>query len=242
MKQRVYIAIPTLDGRIEAGLTHLLCLAERMNADERCPWWFQKELFVGYSPVDWMRNAIFQSFLESDCDRLWMLDADILPPPSAFEILTLKDPIVAGQVTGYKMADDGRGIVLQVCAYEWQDGTLASIIPTDEDREIGAAGAGCLVVGRDVLEDERMRVCADPPESERDDDWAPAIYQVQTQPWGRLVDTGDVDFCRRAVQCGYRIRLWGKEMFGQRESLDLRDVHLYGERCARAAALEKVAV
>jgi hypothetical protein len=77
-----------------------------------------------------------------------------------------------------------------------------------------------------------MRYAEDIPEDLRNEQWVPAIYRVQYEPWGALKMTGDVDFCLRAKGCGYRVTLWSQEMFGQKEHLDLRDVAAYGARCA----------
>jgi hypothetical protein len=121
MKRKVYIAVPAVDGTNNVSLTHFLCAAERNSFDAKCPWAFEKAFYVGYKPVAFMRNAIFGDFLKSDCERLWMLDADIVPPPRAFEMLDVQDDIVAGGMPGYKAGANGNGIVLQVLAYDQRE-------------------------------------------------------------------------------------------------------------------------
>ena len=69
MTRKVFIAIPTLDGKIGAALTRFLCAAERMTVDAGCPWAFVKGFYHGYRPVAYMRNAICKDFLDTDCEQ-----------------------------------------------------------------------------------------------------------------------------------------------------------------------------
>jgi hypothetical protein len=71
-----------------------------------------------------------------------------------------------------------------------------------------------------------MRLCRDT------DGNPPAIFRLLVEPWGQVTMTADLYFCQRARECGYTITLWPDELFGQYETLDLRDVVTYGARCA----------
>lgn len=235
MKREVYIAVPTTDRKVDAALAHTLCEAERRSADSDCPWAFSKAFYLSYKPVDYMRNAIFGDFLASDAELLWMLDADVIPPPHAFDMLDVDADIVAGVIPGMKTGVNG-GLVIRCLAFDMRDGQLESIDPMTHSPEVDAAGAGAMLIRRHVLEDTRMRLSEDPPEGTRPSNWAPAIYMVRYEPWGALKMTGDVDFCMRAKELGYTLRLWPSEMFGQTETLDLREVAAYGARCAADAA------
>ena len=232
MKRSVYIAVPTLDGKFGSALTQFLCVADRLTRDPASSWSFTKGFYRGYRPVAYMRNAICRDFLESGCERLWFLDSDIIPPPDAFALLDVEDDIVAGAVPGYKPAADGNGLVVNLLAYERSNGTHDSIALPEEARHVDAAGTGCMLIHRRVLEDDRMRLCVDGPEDGRPDNWAPAIFRMVTEPWGAVKMTADLNFCQRARECGYTITLWPDQLFGQYETLDLRDVLSYGARCA----------
>ncbi len=239
MKRHVFIAVPTLDGKVTAALTHFLCAAESMNHDPSSKWSFSKAFYLGYKPVDYMRNSQFRDFLASDCERLWLLDADIMPPMRGFELLDVDADIVAGAIPIYKGAAAGNGIALQLAAFERDGDDWTPLTATgDTVREIDGAGAGCMVIKRRVLEDARMRHAPDLPKQWQRDGWCPSIYRVRTEPWGQLMTTGDLDLCKRAKALGYSIKLWPHQLWGQSETLDLRDVAAYGARCAATA--EKV--
>lgn len=233
MKQKIYIAIPTTDGNVNASLAQLTCAAERMNGADDCPAEFTVRYFVGYRPVAFMRNSIFGAFLASDADALLMYDQDVVPPAGALRMLGIEGDIVAGMIPGGKAPAEGPGFVVQILAFSGNPlQPIEYPEPGTVNRYVDAAGAGAMLIRRHVLEDPRMRLIDDPPENERGRGWCPAIYDVPLTPWGELKTTGDIDFCLRARGCGYRVSLWTQELFGQRESLDLRDVVAYGARCA----------
>lgn len=235
MKRGVYIAVPALDGYVRAELSALLSGAERLSLDPDYPLRFHKQIFTGYRPVEFMRNSVFAAFLSSDCERLWMLDSDIMPPDGAFGILDEPGDIVGGMVTGHTRAEDGEGIVLQLYAFSRRaTGEWDTVPPPEETVEVDAVAGGCMVIHRQVLEDDRMRLDADVMRDRRSTD-PPALYRIVTDDAGRISSTGDVDLCWRARALGYSVKLWAGEMFGQRESLDLRDVAAFGARCASSA-------
>ena len=181
--------------------------------------------FHGYRPLEFMRNAICQDFLDSDCDRLWFLDADMVPPANAGTILDCNSDIVAGTVIGYKQDKTNGGILLQILA--WTDDPWRSVKPSDRPMDVAAAGTGSMVIHRRVLEDPHILLeptAADAP--------APAIFRRRFLPWGAVDMTADLDFCERARGLGYRITLW-PGIYGQLETLNLLDVSLHAARLAR---------
>ena len=233
MKRKVLIAVPSVDGNVGVHVAHFLCQAEKLNADPDCPFTFNRLLLVGYKPVEYMRNSLCRAFLETDAELLWMMDADMVPPPHAVKMLEVDADMVAGAVIGYKAGENGDGIALRWLAYTRTNGVMTSIRPAPGQQEIDGAGTGSLIIHRRVIEDSRLRLAPDPPEEQRDAKWAPAVFRMPTKPWGEKETTADLDFCGRARDLGYRIVLWADEMFGQTETLNLTDVYGYGIECMR---------
>ena len=69
------------------------------------------------------------------------------------------------------------------------------------DRELmtaGAAGTGAMIIKRHVLEDPKMR-------HSPDEKGVPCIFQTPRSPSGFCLATDDLDFCRRAVDAGYKL-------------------------------------
>lgn len=235
MKRKVLIAMPVVDGRNCIQMTHFLCHAERLSHDPDFPWEFYRLLLYGYRPVEYMRNTICRRFLESDCERLWMIDDDIVPPPGAMRLLDVEADIVAGAVMGYTSSHDESELAMRILSYTREGGHWQTIMPGRGVREIDGAGTGSLLINRRVLEDPAMHLIPDLAPEQRDEKWAPAIFQMPRTPWGDKITTADLNFCGRAKDLGYSIKVWQDQVWGQWETLNLTDVVAYGTGCAKRA-------
>lgn len=154
------------------------------------------------------RNEVVKGFLDRGSTQwLLMIDSDQILPVSAFDKLVAaahekERPVVAGMYFGtlpnpagllptpvphfYRRADDGI-MVTPVVDY-----------PQDKLIEIDAAGTGCLLVHRSVL--EKIREHADPSEG---DAWC---WFRDLPLEGNWVGE-DIYFCRRIRSLGFPI--WG---------------------------------
>ncbi len=129
------------------------------------------------------RNNIVREFMASGAERLWMLDADTVPPQN-LSILEYDEPIVCGVYAGYST----QGVVWHVYKHLGLDKfghhRYGSMPKKSWPRErlfgADAAGTGCMVIHRSVF--EGMRV--DP------------FHQTRRKD-GRL-GTEDFNFCREA--------------------------------------------
>lgn len=115
--------------------------------------------------VDWARNALVEEFLTKypDCEWMFWLDSDVLPPPDAIaKLMAMNLPIVSGLYRARNVAfsEDSGGwpIVAGNFVRENHDGrdelrvkqigefTPGEVVPVD------ATGMGCLLVHRRVFE------------------------------------------------------------------------------------------
>jgi len=83
-KIRVYCAVPTT-GTIADSQTYFWRMAEKKYADQIEFVW--PELCVRRIFHDAARNAHVEDFLATDCDILFFLDSDVVPPPDLFDIV-----------------------------------------------------------------------------------------------------------------------------------------------------------
>ncbi len=151
------------------------------------------------------RNEIVQGFLDSGCDYLFFVDADMGIPKNAIERLMSvahadERPIVAGlcfaqRDTGFSEDDYSTTFdiipTVQVWNVEDDDEVLSFSIVTDYPRdtvcEIDATGGACVLIHRGVL--EKMR-------SEFGDHWfTPITNRLTGGPFGE--DTSFFLRCRR---------------------------------------------
>ena len=158
------------------------------------------------------RNEIVQGFLDSDCDYLFFVDADMGIPKNAIERLMSvahadDRPIVAGlcfaqRDTGFSEDDYSTTFdiipTVQVWNVEDDDEVLSFSIVTDYPRdtvcEIDATGGACVLIHRGVL--EKMR-------ADCGDHWFTPIANKRTGgPFGE-----DTSFFLRCRQLGIPVHM-----------------------------------
>lgn len=212
--QRIMVGVPTHSGRVDYRLAKWL--AEIANAKAA------KISFKPYtSPVEFARNCLVKSFLESDCEKLWMIDDDLAPPDAAWAMASTPGDIVSGlYLVPFRHPDTGQWRVMPT-AYKETGGVLHSLEMPQQagPYPVDAAGTGCLIISRKVLEDTRMRfVNTDNPT-----DPVPAVFQYQRAPNGRDIMGEDIDFTRRATKLGYSVVLDTRFMYDHRKECSLKD-------------------
>jgi hypothetical protein len=115
-----------------------------------------------YFGHDFARNEYVERFLDSDCDVLWFLDSDVIPPPHIFDLLTIhanKNWLAAGApyplwlplrgsgemgvvFTSYKgNAPDERGV----------HGLVMSDCPKTGTEWVDGLATGCLFLRRELF-------------------------------------------------------------------------------------------
>jgi hypothetical protein len=180
-------------------------------------------------PVEFARNLLVQEFLKTDCDRLWFLDADMLPaPPFSARILDIEGDIVGAAVP---IIRSNQIITNTFLRNDNSPSGVGTAIPTDPTvtmiEGVDAVGTGCMVIKRKVLEDSRMRL----PGEYRDQkgkkqhlgkDDAPPIFRFRRKPNGAPLSGEDVDFCLRAKKLGYSVTADYNMDFGHLHLHDIR--------------------
>lgn len=217
--QKIMLGIPTASNKINAGLAEFLCWLFGCGVPG-----FEFEITMPKQrfPHHYARNLCVKTFLESDCDKLWFIDDDIQPTPRMLRVLEHDADIVSGMYHVLRMNKgetcyDPRPLLFRVGPTGDAAGFLFDKPDGEEDlvRPVDAAGAGCLLIKRAVLEDPRMWYSTkyrglDGADLDYMDEnlpdnpkWAPPVFRHNWKPGGDELRSEDIDFCWRARQFGY---------------------------------------
>lgn len=83
---KIYMGIPSMGDRWDFQNYSLRELEKRYAGEVELVY---PERLCHRFGHDFARNEIVEEFLESDCDILWFLDADIAPPPHVLDLVTI---------------------------------------------------------------------------------------------------------------------------------------------------------
>jgi len=188
----VLIAVPH-QGNIRVELSKLLSDLEQRE---------DHEVHYSYSqPVDTNRNKIVNYFLEeTEHDTLIMVDSDIIPPDNFTEILDYEfdiiSPVVFSTREGvpYPVATD----LGEDGSYRMHDGEFGELI------DVEGVGTGCIAIKREVLED------IDQP-----------VFEFEMNQKGELDTSEDFNFCKKANNAGYSVKVATKYACGHITEVDL---------------------
>ena len=174
---KIYLRVPT-NTRVDRELTNWLMWmgSQRETIDAGIHYTHSHGVHVH-------RNAIVHNFLQSDYTHLWFIDADTVPPRH-LRFLEYVDqcPVLCLPYAGYVA---GKGKVWHVYRLDAKMGKWISLYrdrwpePEKPVFKTDAAGTGCMIIRRDVLEKGRL---PDP------------FYLTWAGP-GQIV-TEDLNFCR----------------------------------------------
>lgn len=115
-----------------------------------------------YFGHDFARNETVEKFLESDCDVLWFLDSDVIPPPHIFDLITLhgnKNWLAAGAPYPMWLNIPGtseRGVCFSAYNGKAPDergvqGLVMSSCPKTGTEWVDGLATGCLFLKRELF-------------------------------------------------------------------------------------------
>ena len=158
-KIKIYMGLPSMGERLDYQ-TYVLRDIEKRYADEvelvypeRCCHRFMH---------DFARNEIVEEFLNSDCDVLWFLDADVAPPPHILDLVTVhanKNWLVAGAPYPLWLMTPGTNdLGVQYTVYNGsaptesgQRGFALTNVPKQGVEWVDGLATGCLFIRREVF-------------------------------------------------------------------------------------------
>lgn len=156
---KVYMGIPSLGTRSD-----LQCYALReieRNFSDRVELVYPKQCTHRVFH-DFARNAIVEEFLESDCDILWFLDADVVPPTGILEMVV--NPQQPWELAGapypiWMAARENAPQQIVFTCYVKENGKLRiSDVPRNQGRAlVDGLATGCLFIKREVFQNPELK-------------------------------------------------------------------------------------
>lgn len=153
---RIYMGIPSTGDRLDAQNYMLRRIEKRYAGRIELVY---PDVFVSRIFHDFARNKYVEQFLASDCDALWFLDADILPPDRVLDLVAdyFDDWDLAGAPYPVWMQQEGfEDKQITYCVYRSQDGKpglYPGAVPLNGGIDyVEGMATGCIFIKRHVLE------------------------------------------------------------------------------------------
>ena len=194
--ERIFVAMPSFDGMCTTGLAHL-CYEFGRESDK-----FVVARLDGVKGIPAARNFLTEKFLESDCDRIWFLDDDVIPPDNLAELLHVEGDIVGATYRCLQKGLTGATSIQR----------MPPDLPDKGVHPVAYVPFGSVLIDRRVFEDEKMLL-------------GPANWyrEVLDSQWNMMI-SDDVDFCSRASEAGYDTVCVAHVEFGHKKLVDLNVV------------------
>lgn len=211
-KTKIYMGLPSTGWRNDVQ-HYALRAIEKEFAD--CIELVYPDKFIQRIFHDFARNGIVEQFLETDCDILWFLDADVVPP---VEVLNLvkehKDKwMVAGAPYPVFMQPEGEDFLQVVmCVYDHNgQGLHAANVPTKGTGFVAGLATGCMFIKREVF-------------AELKKPYFEFKYDPETR---RPIEGEDLGFCFKMHDLGYEFFTDYAMVCRHMKEIDLYDVNNY---------------
>lgn len=216
----VMVAIPNMGSMISTPLALWLNHLQYKNMDPKCGFFFKIYVPNDLQPIEWARNQCVIEFMrDTFYKRLWFIDADMIPPANAMDLLDFDENLVSGMAfiwTSETVNDEGFYAPphMKANAFTYNPGkdNFTSIVPKGgKPFYCDAAGASAMLIKRTVLE-------------EMPEPW----FRYPRDPYGRGLRGEDLDFCKRLNERGVKVMYVPAVLFGHIKTLELKQVVNYG--------------
>lgn len=153
------------------------------------------DIFVSRIFHDFARNKYVEQFLASDCDILWFLDSDVLPPDRVLDLVTEhgdKWDLAGAPYPVWMTVDGYEDKQVLFCVYKALEGSTklhAAKIPFDGSTDfVEGIATGCIFIKRKVLEEMTK-----------------PYFEFKYNEEDRSMTEGeDLGFCLKANKLGYK--------------------------------------
>ncbi len=204
-KRMVYICIPNF-GNVRIELVKRLLYWYKTSEHD-----IRFNFLQGALPLDNARSQCVKNFMEISNhpeDRLWFIDADIVPPFNGLDTLMSHDKDVVGLLCFMmKPDDDGQPVPLPIAIRYNSDKKYVVYFDGEGLTEVDALGGGCIMSKRKVFEAIGGRP-----------------FEFHYYPDGTLKLVGDYDFCQKVQKAGMKVYVDFNSLCGHVKEIDLKDV------------------
>lgn len=217
---KVFLGIPSTGERSDAQIYTLRKLEEKYKDKIKLVY---PEIFVGRIFHDFARNAYVEEFLKSDCDILWFLDSDIVPPIDILDIVTEHQDEwkLAGAPYPVFITPSGmQGPQVVFTVYRRDErGFYPTEIPTQGIDRVDGIATGCLFIKKEVI--KRL-----------EKPYFEFKYDTETR---EIKEGEDLGFCRKVNDLGYKFFVDYSKVCKHYKKVCLLDVNNYAIQYANNA-------
>lgn len=219
-KTKVYVAIPSV-GTVSDLMPYAFRQYEREYGD-RIEFVYPKHC-VQRKFHDFARNAMVDDFLETDCDILWFLDSDVVPPPHVLDLITKYGEHweLAGAPYPVFMTPTGHsGPQVVMCVYMADEtGMHAAKVPYSGTGFVDGLATGCIFIKREVFAQLEK-----------------PYFEFQFDSTSRQLTIGeDLGFCAKVNRLGYKFFTDFDMVCAHYKTVNLLDVNNYAIEYAQRA-------
>lgn len=224
-KIKLYVAIPTV-GNVLDGQEYVRRRLEKIYGDriefvypERCT----RRIFH-----DFARNSMVKDFLATDCDVMWFLDSDVLPPDNVLDLVTehwdkwqaAGCPYPVFMTVGNKEDDIKQVVMAMYKKSEETGGMHACAVPTGGGTGfVDGIATGCIFLKRSVFEG-------------MEEPYFEFKYDAKTR---HIIEGEDLGFCFKLAKRGIQFFTDYSMVCGHEKKVDLLDVNNYAINYANNA-------
>lgn len=170
------------------------------------------DLIIEYpseKPISNNRNKIVQSFLQSDCDYLLMIDNDIVPPLDIINLADFQKDVISPVCFMYQ-----KHLIVPLILRRAKDGQYSPLDYKGHEGlvEVDAVGTGCIFISRRVLEKIR----------------APFLNEYDLDGIKKI--GLDLAFCRKAKAEGFKIFCHLDYVCEHWVTMDLKNIYVSLEK------------
>ncbi len=224
MTEHILIVTATMDKMVSSGLASFFGAVHAQNGTTEYK--FSTLVLENIAGYALMRNIASKHFLESDCDRLWFIDNDVMPAANVLSMLDVDADICAAVVPFVHCTSGAFMRVSDLDDLSTIDKKYYSVGTLEDATCVGTA---CTWIKRKVLEDPGMYysrdyIRRDGKPDRLNDDEPPAIFQYHYLPHGGTMMGEDFDFTYRASKLGYRVRYDGRVICDHVKTMALLEV------------------
>lgn len=211
-KIKVYMGIPSTGNRSDAQC-YTMREIERQYADA---------IEFVYAPSctmrifhDFARNAVVEEFLRTDCDVLWFLDSDIVPPTSVPMLVTEhwdKWKVAGAPYPLFLTPHGEEAPKINFAIYnDYGRGFNNAPLPPSGTDFVNGIATGCIFIKREILE-------------EMPAPWFEFKYDEKTR---KMTIGEDIGFCKKVNALGHKFFVDYSMLCRHFKNVDLLDVSNY---------------
>lgn len=220
-RTKVYVGVPTTGSVVDVQQFILRDIAER----------YKDHIELVYPTVctrrifhDYARNEIVDEFMASDCDVLWFLDSDVVPPRHVMDLVAIHGDKWEAAAAPYPVFISQPGepvnqITFTIYKGQYNGGLGAANIPMEGHDWVDGAATGCLFLKRSIFEKLEK-----------------PYFEFKYEPESRkMIEGEDLGFCLKLVKLGIKIFVDYSAVCKHVKNICLLEVNNYARTFANKA-------